>query len=352
MKLNKIALAMAAGSVFAVPMAAQADVTISGVVQVQAASSDAKDAELTIKAGDVRINFAADTDLGFGTGYGNIRLDADNLGESGNDDADFDADSVKVGIKGDFGDISIGDVGSAVGKGLLGGDLYDSAPGCNECIAYSNTFSGLGFKAAFHPAGNFAGTRVDVAGVEGVEAVAAIPATETEAAVPAVEAVEAVEETYYPKGKDAAISVGVDYTISGVALGAGMWSHGDDSWTAIGAGYSLNGIDLGLSYEIIGAKAANDEKTNIGASAYYSMNDWKFGAKLYKLDGQIADGNDDEGKAKFKDSGLATKFRIEATKSLSDSMSINFQYNSLTDDATIDGAGDLTDYRVMLSKTF
>lgn len=299
MKLNKIALAIAVGSVFAAPMAAQADVTISGVAQVQIAGDDGDDSEMLIKAGDVRVNFAADTDLGFGTGYGNIRMDGDSLGDSS-----FVPDAVKVGVKGDFGDVSLGDVGSAVGKGLLGGDLYDSAPGCNECLAYSNTFSGLGFKAGFHPAGNFQSTNADGS---------------------------------VKKGKDAGITVGVDYSINGIALGAGTKTRGDDSWTAIGAGYNLNGIDLGISYEMMDGAADADEMTNIGAKAYYGVNDWNFGIKLYKLAG--------------KDDDIESKIRLEATKSLSDSMSVNFRVDSLTDDAT-DGAGDKVSYRVLVSKTF
>ncbi len=300
--MKKILISMAVAAAM-VPAMAQADVTVSGVVEVGIGSSDIDDDELKAQWGDVEVNFGATTDLGFGTGYGNMRLDAEGPNV-------VEGDAIKVGVKGDFGDVSLGDVGSAVGKGLLGGDLLDEATGCSACLAYTNSFDGLGLKVAADPAGNYQ-TLADDGSVAN-------------------------------KGKDWGVSVGVDYSISGVALGAGTYQRGDDSWTAVGAGYNLNGIALGVSYEMIEGTGATDltgedEASNIGASAYYTTGAWTFGGKMYKLAG--------------KDEDVATKLRVEATNALSDSMSINFRINNTMDDSPAEG-DDVMDYRVQLSKTF
>ena len=294
MKKTLISMAVAAAMV---PAMAMADVTVSGVVQVGIGANDGEGTdEIHAQYGDVRINFAASEDLGWATGYGNVRIDFDGNNVTG------PSDVTKVGLKGDFGDISLGDVGSAVGKGLLGGDLFDSAPGCSACVAYTNSFSGLGLKVALEPGGNPGGV-----------------------------------------GEDWGMSIGADYSIAGgITLGAGTYSRDEDSWTAVGAQYSANGLTAGISYEMFeGAlstdQTGEDEGSNIGASAYYTVDTWTFGGKLYKLAG---DEND-----------VGTKIRVEATKKLGDTVSVNFRVNNFTDDSDA-GDADLMDYRVQLSKTF
>ena len=297
-----------------VPAMAMADVTVSGVVQVGIGGNDSDDAgDLHAQYGDVRINFAASEDLGWGTGYGNVRIDFDGNNVTG------PSDVTKVGLKGDFGDVSAGDVGSPIGKGLLGGDLLDEATGCSACVAYTNSFSGLGVKVSIEPGGNPGGT-----------------------------------------GEDWGIGVGADYSFGAVTVGAGTMTRGDDMYTAIGAQYSANGLTAGLSYETFegsdvpdGVKPQYTDATtgvlnvdeaagnNIGASAYYTVDTWTFGAKMYKLVGDEED--------------VGTKFRVEATKKLGDTVSLNFRVNSFTDDSDLgpdEEAADLVDYRVQLSKTF
>lgn len=309
MKKTLIALSVAA---LAVPFTATAEsnLTVSGVVQIQIGDDDSKDAttgvesELTVSRGDVRINFAADTELSNGmTGYGNVQLEAED-GVGGNVAQGVVSDSVKVGVKGDFGDLSFGDVGGGYGKGLKGGDLYDKDPGNSEGIAYSNSFGAVGFKASLKPAGN-AG-----AGTGSTEA-------------------------------EAAFSMGADYAMdNGLSVGAGIFSHGDHSRTSVGAGYSLdNGLALGVQLEAIedGSNANEADATVIGANASYGTGAWTFAGKFY----QHSDGDDD----------IGTKVRVEATNALADDMSVNFRITSYTDDIT-DGAGDNTAWRVLLSKKF
>ncbi len=148
MKKTLIALSVAA---LAAPFAATADVavTTSGVVQIKVGGSDADDSELTVSAGDVRWGIAAESALNSGlTGFGSLRLDIDAI--AGNPISD----NVLVGVKGDFGSLSMGDVGLAAGGGVKAWDTHDMSPGSEGAIKFAKTIGSLDLSVGFSPAGN------------------------------------------------------------------------------------------------------------------------------------------------------------------------------------------------------
>jgi len=283
--MKKTVIALSIATLAAPAMAATT--TLSGVVEVEIAGTDVEDSEIALGFGDVRLNVKSSTELSEGlTGYGNVRFDADN-----NNVTPF-SDVVKVGVKGGFGDVSFGDVGSPAGKGALGGDLYDSTPGNSAGIHYKNTFAGANV-----------GVGVKLPGNTGSD--------------------------------DAEIHFGADYGIAGATLGAGVMSAGDAMYASAGAGYSISGVDLGLSYETWDDGLDNDDSTIdvIGAMAGTSVADWGLTGKMYVATQEEVD---------------TTAFELDATKDLADDFALSLTLGSTTvgeDDAVMA-------YGATLSKSF
>ena len=126
--MKKSLVALAVAGAFAAPLTAQADVAISGNVNLKLnLSSQDGDTKknANVSSGDVRVNFAAQQDVGFGEVFGNIRLDADGLSGTAPE-----TDSVYAGIRGDFGTVTVGD--HSVHGNYAGYNWFDTMIGYSD----------------------------------------------------------------------------------------------------------------------------------------------------------------------------------------------------------------------------
>jgi len=155
--MKKSLLALAVAGAVAVPYAAQAtEVTLSGTAELHLYLSDSKttgsnsskakskDSDgLNVDAGDLFLNVGAAEDVGFATAFGNIRYDANNI--SGNDLSDVD--SIRVGLKGDFGKVTLGEDTDYAEYGQKAGDIMLENPNTpNAALSYASpNFSGFTF---------------------------------------------------------------------------------------------------------------------------------------------------------------------------------------------------------------
>lgn len=294
MKYTKTAAALALAGMAAAPMAqAEPVVTLSGSIGINLGSddSDATDGKWTMSGDDSTLNIAATDTLSNGlTGYGNYRLD------SGLSGTDTGGDSIHIGVKGDFGDIRIGEVPSAIEYGQMAGDiLRDVSPAQNGGISYTNSFGGvtLGLNAS-------------------------------------------------PGGNQSSFGAGVKFSAGGfgIGIGAGAQGFNDDPALSVGASYALGGVTLAgayKSYETTTAASTDDagvvtpqstaEFESIGLKASFSVGDIGMGL-TYEAD----QGDQDE-----------DKIRLDASYGLGGGWGTSARVN-VTD--------AVTDYRVQFSKSF
>ena len=242
MKLNKMASAMVLAGVAAAPLA-QADVTLTGQVAIGIIGSDAdevtainigdpigvdaagvqqfataddvRDAarpgDLTMFGDDSTINVNATGDLSNGlVGYANYRTD---LGLTGDTAV---GDNIHLGIKGDFGDIRIGEVPDATGYGQLASDILADIDGEDFGISYTGSFGGA-----------------------------------------------TIGLNWSPEGSSDRIGAGVKFNAGGFGIGIGAGDDGGNSELSAGATFAFGGAAIGVAYkdfdnnrETISAKAS------------------------------------------------------------------------------------------------
>lgn len=351
MKYTKTAVAVAIAGCFAVPMAAQAETTLSGVVQVkvQGTDEDGDAGDPRFAAGDVRVGIATEHELDSGLiGYGNLQLNLDDLtGEGGiaadvpqvgvdadgsitdEDDLELDssatvsADNIYVGVKGDFGDVRWGEIPLAVEYGQLANDIHDVGETVEDGLSYTGTFGifgfGLNYSPAFGEDDNTASTNSDMFG----------------AGVKFNFAGATIGLGFEDRDEGVNVAAGASYSIAGFAIAAHYWAKeqdfdpevdietddpdGDDVETsgfdiddqtafAVQLGYGIAGVSLGLTYSVL----ENDE--DVG--------------------------------------GDQSVLRFDAGYDLGGGMDISTRIQNVTDEDDGDESDDLLEYRVMLSKSF
>lgn len=299
MKLTKTAAAMALAGIAAAPMA-QAEVTLTGYIGIILGANDKDDTIVTDDAGaptgeiiendrwafsadDANINVAATHELDNGlTGYGNWRAD---LGLA--NDGVGQADNIHIGVKGDFGDLRVGEVPDALEYGQVAGDMYDIG-GEERGISYTGTFGSATVGLNWSPVGTMNG---DKAG-----------------------------------GGSDKIAAGVKFNAGGFGIGLGFGDVNEETRISVGATYKIGGASIGLAF-----KDFDNDAQTVGAKI-----GWGIGKTSLALtyEGQQGDASDD------------SKIRFDAGYDLGGDLNISTRVNLL------DSATDVTDYRVMLAKSF
>ncbi|OED38035.1 hypothetical protein AB833_21255 [Chromatiales bacterium (ex Bugula neritina AB1)] len=310
MKYTKTAVALALTGCIAAPMA-QADVTLTGQVAIGIIGTDEDDVPAVLdpttsevitaasRPGDLKmfgddstINVKATGTLDNGlTGYANYRTDLGLVGDVAT------GDNIHVGIKGDFGDIRVGEVPDATGFGQVAGDVGGAAissdiDGENFGISYTGTFSGV-----------------------------------------------TVGLNWSPEGSSDRVAAGVKFSAGGFGFGVGVGNEGDGgddtaedrTEMSVGATYGIGGGSLALAY-----KDFDNDRETISAKGSYG-----FGKTSVSLtfEMEAGDVNEDD-----------TSLRFDASYDLGSSMNISTRINVFSDDS--DSSGDVTNYRVLLTKAF
>ncbi len=268
MKHTKTAAALALAGIAASPLA-QAEgttVTLSGQVAIGILASDAEDVDAinegdpigvdangdtifataadvvsaarpgdpTVFGDDSIINVKATGTLNNGLeGYANYRTDLGLVGDVAT------GDNIHLGIKGDFGDIRVGEVPDAIGYGQLAGDPLADIDGENFGISYTGTFGGLTFGANASPSGS--------------------------------------SDRY---------GVGVKFSAAGFGIGIGVGTDDDRDELSVGASYSIAGVSLAVAF-----KDFDLGRETIGAKASYGWGDFSAGITFEGEAGDVDDGD-------------------------------------------------------------
>ncbi len=290
MKFTKTAAALALAGIAAAPLAqAEPVVTLSGSIGINLGSddSDATDGKWTMSGDDSTLNIAATDTLNNGlTGYGNYRLDSALSGSSTGGDA------IHIGVKGDFGDIRIGEVSNAIEYGQMAGDiLSDVGSDQNGGISYTGSFGNVGVGLNFSPSQN--------------------------------------QDT---------IGAGVKFNAAGFGIGIGVGDQNDASRMSVGASYGIGGATVALAFKDL------DTYESIGAKVSWSVGDIGLGLTFEANQGDVA--AQDDSKIRLDASyGLGGGWAVSSRVNM---LSVG--------DSAVDDTGaaveDKTDYRVQVSKSF
>jgi len=222
MKYTKTAAALALAGVVAAPSVYAVDLTLGGFVGINldvTSETDAAGAETdstAFSADDATISLAATHALNNGlTGYANYRTDFGLTSTSGV------ADNIYVGMKGDFGDIRVGEVPDATEYGQVAGDILTDVGGENAGLSYT---------------GAFGSTTVGL--------------------------------TFSPEDNSDHLGFGVKFSAGGFGIGIGAGSFGDADRLSAGATFGVGGISAALAY-----KDLDNDSATIGLKGSYSAGD-------------------------------------------------------------------------------
>ncbi len=167
MTLIAAAVAMAASGTAMAGSHGGSSVKVSGIVQMQYKTSDAP---TVISGGDVRLNFAATSALGNGTSaFANYRIDADGVNGQV-----LQNDATKVGLKGSWGTLTMGNISQGTAYTEVAGDFNgDPTSGMKAAISYSKSMGDISFTVGMAPEGSGDETTVGVKWASGAYSVAA-----------------------------------------------------------------------------------------------------------------------------------------------------------------------------------
>lgn len=278
MKYTKTAAALALAGIAASPLAQAAEggptVTLSGSIGINLASddSDETDGDWNFNGDDSTLNIAATDTLTNGlTGYANYRLDSALSGSSTGGDA------IHIGVKGDFGDIRIGEVPNAIEYGQVAGDiLADVGSDQNGGISYTNSFGGVTLGLNWSPAGN--------------------------------------QDT---------IAGGVKFSAGGFGIGIGAGDQNDASALSVGASYAIGGATVALAFKDFEGDRGATSTEAIGAKVSFSLGDIGMGLTFENAEVTDAAGVTTDG----------DKIRLDASYGLGGGWGTSARVN-VTDDVT------------------
>ena len=273
MKYTKTAAAVALAGAAAAPMAqAATTVTLSGQVAIGIIGSDVDDidainigdvlgpdpdnpsinliataddvrdaarpGELTMFGDDSTINVKAEGSIFGGlTGYANYRTDLGLVGDVAT------GDNIHVGVKGDFGDIRVGEVPDAIGYGQLLDPLVD-IDGEDFGVSYTGSFSGV-----------------------------------------------TVGANWSPEGSSDRIGAGVKFSLGGFGIGVGFGDEDGDSELSAGASFSFAGASVAASY-----KDFDNDVETFAVGVGYGIAGWSVGVQWEAFVGDV---NDDDSLVRF-----------------------------------------------------
>ena len=303
MKFKKSALALAIAGVVSAPVAL-ADVTMSGILELgifgsdseaDANANDSDDGGLRVDNGDVILNIGFSHTLDNGaTGYGHYRIDGDLSNNP------LSTDNMHVGIKGGFGDIRVGEVPDALEFGQVANDALWDIGGEEEGISYTSpSFGGAVIGVNYSP----------------TESTEGAPSPQT----------------------DDRVMAGIKFSVGnfGVGVGTGTDNTGETRLAA-GATASFGAVSLAAAFKSAENFSAQGDRETIGLTAATNLG--AVGAKL-TYEAETGDHNEDD-----------ALIRLDLSYGLGGGTSVTSRITSFTDDS--DGDGDLTEYRVLLVKTF
>ncbi len=219
MKLQILAAAVAASLAF--PMAAQADVKVSGDVGVFYDTQSEDIHEIGSE-----INFDGKTEVNGVTYMGHMELDVNNSG-----DTTLRMDEVRVGAKGGFGEVWLGDVDNACDQFdpdsndiWLGGNSDVCSKVDKNNIVYKRDFGRVGFAVSHNPERDINAVGAQFQLMEGVKANLGY---------------EDID------GGDNNTVIGLEGEFKGVALS--LEANDNDKW-GLNASYSANGHTVWADY--------------------------------------------------------------------------------------------------------
>lgn len=124
--------------------------------------------------------------------------------------------------------------------------------------------------------------------------------------------------------------VGVKFSLGGFAIGVGAGDTDGISKVSAGASFSYAGASIGVAM-----KDFDNDRSTIGAKVGYSISGVSLGLTFEAESGDVNDGD--------------AKVRFDAGYGLGGGMDVSFRANIFSSD---DAAKEVTDYRVLLSKSF
>ena len=133
-----------------------------------------------------------------------------------------------------------------------------------------------------------------------------------------------------PQNNSDAMGAGIKFSLGGFAIGVGGGTRGDVDRMSAGASFSAAGASIGVAY-----KSLDDDRQTAGIKVGYGIS----GVSLaVTVEAEVGDTNDGD-----------SKIRFDAGYGLGGGMNISFRANSFTSD---DASKEVTDYRVLLAKSF
>ncbi|MEE9332470.1 MAG: porin [Granulosicoccaceae bacterium] len=306
MKLTKTAVALAVASFVAMPMAASATTTLSGLVQIKIGAADEDvdgtaddESDPKIAAGDVLFGITTDHTMNNGlTGYGSMRADFNSLSNEGA----AQADSAYVGMKGGFGDLRFGEIPLAVEYGQLSNDIYDVGGEIN---------GGMSYTGGFGPA--------------------------------------SVILNYSPGRNSDAVGAGIKFNAGGFTIGLGAEERNELANAAAGVSFSYAGASIGIHGATLEQGGGVDDTEIFGVKVGYGVGNLSLAVTHMTQSSQTAVAADATATppvlASVADSDVDTT-RFDIVYDLGGDTEVSSRINSYGGDA------DGSDWRIQLTKFF
>ncbi len=249
MKKSLIALAVAG----AVSVPAFADVSGFGSMGLKATDDGTTSDTQIVGIFGLATSGETQTDGG-STVYGNLSLTSSNGEMHGRTGADFSVTGAVVGIKGDFGNIFLGNGGSGVHYAQLAGDRFDVSDSdrTKNSIGYDNTFGNISFRVTSDPSESNgetvigAGEGTTSIGIQGVFGGVTVGVGQEE--------------------DDTTVGAAMSFGDVGLALHTTSWDVADDSSLAIKVSYSAGAVSAYFMTETMDDADVTRSQLQVGYS--------------------------------------------------------------------------------------
>ncbi len=297
MKFKKTALAVALAGMAATPFA-QADVTLSGYIGIILGGSDAEivdedTGEVDDSVGDPAFSSDDSTINASATHTMNNGLTAygNYRLDSGLTGSTPAGDNVWVGIRGGFGDIRLGEVPDALEYGQVANDALFDIGGENAGISYTGGFG---------------------------------PVT--------------LGVNWSPQNDSDKTSAGVKFALGGFNIGVGVSDIDGETRSSVGAGFSFAGASVAVALKDVADNPAGAaDFSTVGFQVGYGIAGVSIGVTYEAFEDGARDGDN--------------LLRLDLGYDLGGGMNISTRFNVLSAGDN-SGTDEVTDYRVLLAKSF